>query len=130
MAPFTLAGLERRPPRFTRYRGGETFLDLACLYPFAAYAGRFDPDLSARFAYRHLGTHSSGERPEAKLARLLRDGPGCPAGGAFSDLARMTQPGKGASEAALMWRICGYKVRGSGAGVEPTEPWVARPHWF
>ena len=26
--------------------------------------------------------------------------------------------------------ICGHKVRRSGAGVEPTEPWVTRPHWF
>ena len=53
-----------------------------------------------------------------------------PGGQAFSELARMTQPGKGASEAASMWLICGHKVRRSGAGVEPTEPWVARPHWF
>jgi hypothetical protein len=29
-----------------------------------------------------------------------------------------------------MWLFCGDKVRRSGAGVEPTEPWVARPHWF
>jgi hypothetical protein len=27
-------------------------------------------------------------------------------------------------------RICRGFFERSGAGVEPTEPWVARPHWF
>jgi hypothetical protein len=53
-----------------------------------------------------------------------------PDGHAFSDLARMTQLREGANAAASMWLICGHKVGRSGAGVEPTEPWVTRPHWF